>query len=286
MGGRLALARPLSEREVEAELDALEVEDVLGAYTGGSVLGGSTEPVLHSVRMDGGLSMPTMSREQVVALLQPVAQATAAAAAAAAAAAGGGASGSASASATSPSLLPSSPLLSSHSLQACVLAARGARVEDMRHSYPPAIQPLEAPGRLLPAPPLMGRSVLAPQLQATLQPLASLEGVSRRGPHSSRECWAKESTIARAAKVDMLLHTRLQQVAPIWGTQGSAQCSSLIANTILMRDTQGLPGAPAFAAESVFALQRSRGTYCPSTKDVSSSLPLKRLERQREAGGR
>jgi hypothetical protein len=38
-------------------------------------------------------------------------------------------------------------------------------------------------------------------------------------------------------------------------------------------------GDREWVKESVFALSRSRGTYCPSTRDVSMSLPLKRLDR-------
>ena len=217
VGGRLALARALSEREVDTEIDALEEEDVLAAFTGGSVLGGSVEPVLRSVRLDGAAHMPRMSVQQVEGLLAPVVAAAAAAARAADAerggGGGGGASSSGSASSSSAPLYPRAALLSFHGLQAAVLRARALRVADLRRAFPPAILASQAPARLLPAPPVLGRNVLAPGLAGSTAPLAALVGATRRGPANSGECWEKQSVIARARKVDMLLHTRLQQVA-------------------------------------------------------------------------
>jgi hypothetical protein len=259
VGGRLSLARPLTEREVESEIDALEEEDVLAAYTGGSVLGG-TEDVLRSVRLDGNLHMPRMSKEQVEALLAPVERRAGAPAAA-------------------HWLLPPSPCLSFHSLQRAVLLAREKRVADLKRAYPPAILPAEAPSRLLPQPPILGRNTLLPKLQASLVPLEEATGASRRGPQTSKEAWQKMSQIARGRKVDDLLHTRLQQVAHIWGTNTSAEIGALIANTQLIRDSTALKGRADWVGDSVFAHLPHRGSYVPSTRDVSMSLPLKRLDR-------
>ena len=66
--------------------------------------------------------------------------------------------------------------------------------------------------------------------------------------------------------------------AAIWATGTGAECAALVANTQLMRDYRHR-GDREWVKESVFALSRSRGTYCPSTRDVSMSLPLKRLDR-------
>ena len=192
VGGRLALARPLSDREVDTEIDALEEEDVLAAFTGGSVLGGSVEPVLRSVRQDGALHMPRMSMEQVEGLLAPVVAAC---------------------DAPTNRLYARGALLSFHGLQAAVLRARALRVADLARAFPPAILPHAAHARLLPAPPILGRNALAPALLASTAPLAAALGATRRGPHTSAECWEKQGDIARGRKVEGLLHTRLQQVA-------------------------------------------------------------------------
>jgi hypothetical protein len=328
VGGRLALARALSDREVDTEIDALEEEDVLAAFTGGSVLGGSVEPVLRSVRLDGAAHMPCMSLEQVQGLLAPVVAATAAAAAAEGRGGSGGGGGGG-------ALYPNCALLSFHGLQAAVVAARAKRVRDLGRAFPPAILPREAPSRLLPALPVLGRNALAPQLHGSTGPLAALVGATRRGPANSKECWEKQSTIARARKVETLLHTRLQQVArecrliffggegsraplplplrssgaplfllfrtqltphthpllalaprcshrlspaAIWGTNTSLECGAVISNTQLMRDYTHR-GDAAWLKESVFQQLPNRGTYCPSTRDVSLSLPLKRVQR-------
>jgi hypothetical protein len=162
--------------------------------------------------------MPRMSVQQVEGLLAPVVAEAAAAARAAAAerggggGSGGGGGGGGGLGASAP-LYPRAALLSFHGLQAAVLRARELRVADLRRAFPPAILAAEAPARLLPAPPVLGRNVLAPGLVGSTAPLAALVGATRRGPANSGECWEKQSVIARARKVDMLLHTRLQQVA-------------------------------------------------------------------------
>ena len=47
-----------------------------------------------------------------------------------------------------------------------------------------------------------------------------------------------------------------------------------------MRDTTA-KGEKEWVKDSVFAASANKASYCPSTRDVSMSLPLKRLEASR-----
>jgi hypothetical protein len=228
-GGR-AGARALTPRELDAEIDTVERDDVLAAFTGGRVLG-DVDAVLRSAREYGGVALPRMSRAQVVALLARVPRA---------------ADGTA----------------SFHDVQALVLAARAARVRDMRQLFPPVPAAGSAAARapaFVPRAPLLGRGTLA---------ASGALGPPPPPPRAAGalDVWTKHSAVERTRATAAALHARSARIATLSDAASAAAAPALLANVTLLRD-EGAAGT--WDATAPFTRAPGLGSRVPSTADAS-----------------
>jgi len=249
--------RLLTPRELNTLIDCIEAEDSRAAFAGGSALGA---PLPRSC----ATPLPNISRAQLARLLAPLPRVGA-----------GGAQ-----------QLPFA------ALQAAVLAAREARVADLRKLFPAPPSAAAAGARLLPAPALLGRGVLEGAVEASAAPLRATREAAAPGG-GARDVWRKRTEIVRRREEVGLLHTRLTQVAHVWATGTSVLIPALLANVSLVRpaaarlDGGARPGVdaaadvhtrPGWEAAAPFALARSTGSRVPGARDFSRYLPQPRLD--------
>lgn len=136
-GGR-ACARALTPRELDAEIDTIERDDVLAVFSGGGVLG-DIDDVLRTARAYGDVELPRMSKAQVVALLDAARD--------------------------------DDGSIRFHDLQKLVLDLRAARVRDMGSLFPPRkSSAASTTAAFVPRAPLLGRGTLPCSAAATLKP--------------------------------------------------------------------------------------------------------------------
>lgn len=248
-------ARALTPRELNTVIDCIEGEDSRNVFAGASALGAPLPRTCAT-------PLPDISRAHLARLLAPLPRTA------------------------------NGALLPFPAVQAAVLAAREARVADLRKHFPAPPSAAEAARRLLPAPPFLGRGVLDRSLEPSAAPLRAAREAAQPGG-GARDVWRKRTEILRRREEVGLLHQRLGQVAHVWSTGSSALIPALLANVSLVRPRgptldgsarSGVDAAadvgtrPGWRAEAPFSLHKNVGTCVPASRDASRYLPEKRLD--------
>jgi hypothetical protein len=266
-GGRGG-SRTLTESEIDAMIDELELDDVLAVYTAGSVLG-DVRQVAVDVRA-ASLGMPAMTRGQVAALLADLPR-------------------------------DSHGRCSFHDIQAHLIAVRAGRVRDMSKMYPDLVagDPDAQRTRIRPPSPKFGRAKLHESMAATMATAAALaagsgagagytqlassslggmgggarsptvKGAAARSGHSSvgiamggLDTSRKMGDVERYRAVAALQHRNTHMVATLADLHSPTGVAAVADNVKIVR--ADIPGSrDRFDRDAPLRLSPNRGTYVP-----------------------